>query len=296
MNSFKHTRENLDERIRRLRDATAATRGPAPEVCGDCQGTGWTVRKENGSNRARRCECWIREKTGKLKQRAGIPGRYTRCTFDNFTVYPNEDLERAFRRSRDFAATFPVRQKGLLLAGPSGIGKTHLAAAILNECADKGIGGLYCETATLLTELRSTYDKDSGTQETDILRRLANADLLVLDDLGADHLTRWGQDMLHTVLNTRYNQDRATVCTTRLPPSPHERDSLLFEIGGRLLSILHQMCDIVEFDAADYRHAGNHPGTDTLQQLWRARKRQASTPAPRARFAPPGEQRPAGTA
>ena len=254
------------------------------------------MRKENGSNRAHRCECWIREKTGKLKQRAGIPGRYTRCTFDNFTVYPNEDLERAFRRSRDFAATFPVRQKGLLLAGPSGIGKTHLAAAILNECADKGIGGLYCESAALLTELRSTYDKDSGTQETDVLRRLANADLLVLDDLGADHLTRWGQDMLHTVLNTRYNQDRATVCTTRLPPSPHERDSLLFEIGGRLLSILHQMCDVIEFDGADYRHAGNHPGADTLQQLWAARRRQASAPTPRAHFAPPGEQRPAGTA
>ncbi|MCY4560196.1 MAG: hypothetical protein OXF79_28330, partial [Chloroflexi bacterium] len=78
---------------------------------------------------------------------------------------------------------------------------------------------------------------------------------------------------------------------TRLPPSPHERDSLLFEIGGRLLSILHQMCDIVEFDGADYRHAGNHPGTDTLQELWAARRRQASAPTPRAHFAPAGRQR-----
>ena len=127
---------------------------------------------------------------------------------------------------------------------------------------------MYCESATLLTRLRSIYDKDSGTQDTDILRRLTNADLLVLDDLGGEQLTRWGQNMLHMLLNSRYNQDLATVCTTRLPPSPHERDSLLFEIGGRLLSMLHQMCDVVEFDGADYCRAGHHPDENTLEALW----------------------------
>ena len=228
MKGFHHVRGNLGERIRRLREATAATRGPAPDICADCRGTGWVVQEKDGVSRATRCECWIREKTGKLKQSTGIPVRYARCAFDGFTVYPNEDLERAFRRAKEFAARFPVRQNSLLLAGPSGIGKTHLAAAILNACADKGIGGLYCETAALLTRLRSSYDKDSGTQDTDILRRLSNADLLVVDDLGAEQLTQWGQNMLHAVLNARYNQDLATICTTRLPPSPHERDSLLF--------------------------------------------------------------------
>ena len=291
MNSFEHIRGNLGERIRKLRDATAATRGAAPDVCGDCQGTGWVMQKTDGVSRATRCGCWIREKSGKLKESAGIPVRYARCTFDGFTVYDNEDLERAFRRARDFAATFPVRQSSLLLAGPSGIGKTHLAAAILNACADKGIGGLYCDTAKLLAELRSTYDKDSGTQETNILGRLSNADLLVLDDLGAENLTRWGQNMLHAVLNARYNQELPTICTTRLPPSPHERDSLLFEIGGRLLSMLHQMCDVIEFDGADYRHAGEHPDGETLETMWDERKRRASAPAPRARFSPEGGQR-----
>ncbi len=289
MQSFQHSRARLGERIRRLREATAATRGPAPEICADCQGTGWVIRNQDGVSRASRCECWIREKIGKLRQSAGIPIRYARCTFDGFTVYPNEDLERALRRAREFADRFPVRQNSLLLAGPSGIGKTHLAAAILNECAGKGIGGVYCESATLLTRLRSTYDKNSGTQDTDILRRLTNADLLVLDDLGGEQLTRWGQNMLHMVLNSRYNQDLATVCTTRLPPSPHERDSLLFEIGGRLLSMLHQMCDVVEFDGADYRHAGEHPDADTLETLWDERRRRTVGPTPQARFVP--EQR-----
>ncbi|MCY4119634.1 MAG: ATP-binding protein [Acidobacteria bacterium] len=291
MKSFEHIRGNLHERIQKLREATAGTRGPAPDVCGDCQGTGWVVHREHGIGRASRCECWIRQNTGKLKESTRIPVRYARCAFDDFTVYPNEDLERAFRRAREFAARFPVRQNSLLLAGPSGIGKTHLAAAILNEVADKGIGGLYCETSALLTELRGTYDKDSGTQDTDILRRLTNADLLVIDDLGSEQLTRWAQNMLHAVLNARYNQDLATICTTRLPPDPHERDSLLFEIGGRLLSMLHQMCDVVEFDGADYRHAGDHPDADTLETLWEERRRRASAPTPRAHFSPAGSQR-----
>lgn len=291
MKSFEHIRGSLGERIRRLREATTATRGPAPDVCADCRGTGWVVQKQDGVGRATRCECWVREKTGKLKESAGIPVRYARCTFDGFTVYANEDLEYAFGRARKFAATFPVRQNSLLLAGPSGIGKTHLAAAILNEVADKGIGGRYCEAAALLTQLRSSYDKDSGTQDTDILRRLTNADLLVLDDLGAEQLTRWGQNMLHAVLNARYNQDLPTICTTRLPPSPHVRDSLLFEIGGRLLSMLHQMGDVVEFDGADYRNAGEHPDAERLETLWEERKRRASAPAPQARFSPGGGQR-----
>ena len=291
MKSFEHIRGNLHERIQKLREATAGTRGPAPDVCGDCQGTGWVVHRKDGIGRASRCECWIRENTGKLKESTGIPVRYARCTFDGFTVYPNEDLERAFRRAREFADRFPVRQASLLLAGPSGIGKTHLAAAILNTCAEKGIGGVYCETAALLTQLRSTYDKDSGTQDTSILRRLSNADLLVLDDLGAEQLTQWGQNMLHAVLNARYNQELPTICTTRLPPSPHARDSLLFEIGGRMLSMLDQMCDVIEFDGADYRHAGEHPDADSLQTLWEERRRRANAPAPRAHFSPGDGQR-----
>ena len=74
------------------------------------------------------------------------------------------------------------------------------------------------------------------------------------------------------------------------------RDSLLFEIGGRLLSMLHQMCDVIEFDGADYRRAGHHPDADTLETLWDERRRRASAPAPRARFSPTGGQRRAETA
>jgi DNA replication protein DnaC len=292
MNGFEHVQPALHEQVRRLRDATAATRGPAPDVCADCRGTGWVVHNEHGTDRAHRCECWRRETTRKLKQKAEIPRRYAKCSFDSFRLYPNEELGRAFRRTRDFARTFPAPQASLLLAGPGGVGKTHLAVAILQECAEKGISGVFCDTAELLAKLRETYDRDSESRDTGILRRLSTVDLLVLDDMGSEELTQWGRSMLNVLLTTRYNQDRATICTTRQSPHLDEKESLAHAIGGRPFRILHQMCDIIEFDGADYHRAGDQPENHTLLRLWKERRELANAPAPRTHFSySSGDQR-----
>lgn len=61
MNSLQDVREDIEQRMQRLRDATAATRGHAPETCPSCKGTGWTVRTTDPVRRIRRaarCECW----------------------------------------------------------------------------------------------------------------------------------------------------------------------------------------------------------------------------------------------
>ena len=117
MTRFEQVHQKFDQRVQKLRAATAETRGTAPAPCPDCGGTGWRIRKQEGTNRAERCECWLQAKTGKLKARAVIPRRYAKCSFANFTAYPNEGLERAVRRSQGFASTFPAPQKGLLFEG-----------------------------------------------------------------------------------------------------------------------------------------------------------------------------------
>ena len=288
MTRFKQLRQKLDQRVQKLRAATAETRGTAPAHCPDCRGTGWRIREHEGTNRAERCECWVQARVGKLKARAAIPRRYAKCSFVNFTAYPNEGLERALRRAKKFASTFPAPQKRLLLEGPSGIGKTHLAVAILHECAEKGIGGLYCDAQALLNDIRASYDTEARTGANEIIRRATTTDLLVLDDLGAEQLTDWGKDTIHRIVNSRYCEDRATICTTSLPTNPHGHESLLFQIGGRALSILHQMCDIIEFSGADYRQAGRWPTEETLREQWKARTRQHAGPAPKRHFSRPG--------
>ena len=288
MTRFEQLRQDFDKRVQKLRTATAETCGTAPTPCPDCRGTGWKMRKHEGTNRAERCECWREATADKFKARAAVPRRYAKCSFANFTSYPNEDLERALRHTQQFASTFPAPQNGLLLGGPSGIGKTHLAVAILHKCAEKGIGGLYCNAQALLNDIRATYDTEARTEAKKIIRHATTTDLLVLDDLGAEHLTDWGKDTIHRIVNSRYCEDRATICTTSLPTNPHKRESLVFEIGGRALSILHQMCDIIEFSGADYRQAGRWPTEDSLREQWKARIRQHAAPAPKQHFSRPG--------
>ena len=158
--------------------------------------------------------------------------------------------------------------------------------AILQEAAEKGIGGQYCETRTLLADIRASYEADARTQAGEIVERVTKTDLLLLDDLGAERLTEWGQDTVHLIVNGRYNADRATLCTTGFPTDAGASDALWARIGGKLYARLHEMCDVIEFDGADYGQAGENPSPERLSEMWRARARLAQRPAPKRLFAP----------
>ena len=238
--------------------------------CPLCDDTGWKPIETDGVRRVVRCECWRQQVGQHHLADANIPKRYLHCTLENFAVY-NETLEKALTQARRIVNTFPVVGRGLLLEGQPGVGKTHLAVAVLKQVIQaSSTRGLFYDTRDLLRVIRSTYDPSIRTTELEILRPVMTADLLVLDDLGAEKTSDWVEETLNLIVNTRYNERRATIFTSNYEEKEDRTDpeSLLVRVGFRMHSRLYEMCEFVEFDGADFRHAPSNSGPDELHALW----------------------------
>lgn len=235
-------------------------------ACPICDDTGWKALDVDGVRRVVRCDCWKAAVAGTLLNEARIPTRYARCELSNFEQN-FDNLRDAYRKAADFAAAFPVVDRGLLFHGAPGVGKTHLATAILKDCIrQKKARGKFYETSELLRLLRETYGTSTRINEMDILRPVMEAELLVLDDLGQEKTSDWVQETIGLVINTRYASRRPTIITTNLEDGPDSSDpnSFAYRVGLRTRSRLKEMCDWVPMSGVDVREIGPHPTPEEL--------------------------------
>jgi DNA replication protein DnaC len=206
---------------------------------------------------ARRCRCRTKGVRAKLLDAARIPRRYEECSLDNYEPANNNGSQlRAFNYAYRLVREYPLVNRGILFMGTCGVGKTHLSVAILRELIEKrGATCLFYEFGSLLKEIQNSYNSVSQTSELKVLTPVIEAEVLVLDELGATKPTAWVRDTMMQVINTRYNDRRLTIFTTNYVDERGQssEEPLEDRIGARLRSRLYEMCRTIVINGEDYR-------------------------------------------
>jgi DNA replication protein DnaC len=220
------------------------------------------------------CECRSEGIAGRMEERAQIPPLYSHASFENFTLASDNpmalrDLKTILLAVKRYADDFPNETRpGLLLIGEPGTGKTHLAVAALRRILEKGFECLFCDYQNLLDRIRSGYDVSSNSSDREAYRVALDAEVLLLDDLGAHRVTDWVEDTVTSIVTYRCNNRKPLIATTNLPDAdagsamhqksalgvPEYRMTLGDRIGSRARSRLFEMCTVIRMPLVeDYR-------------------------------------------
>lgn len=245
--------KRITSKLKAVTPAEAETIGDggSHDECPKCFGTGMELVPGKG---ARICSCRrLRAAKGHFAS-VRLPKRYDGFHFHNFKPQtPSQDA--AFKFATSLAMEYPAVDRGILLMGTVGVGKTHLAVSILKALTERGFNCLFYEFGSLLKEIQDSYNPNTFSSELSVLDPVLRAEILVLDELGASKPTDWVRDTMAHIINTRYNDRKLTIFTTNYPDERRRESEETLEdrIGTRLRSRLYEMCKTVQITGEDYR-------------------------------------------
>lgn len=146
---------------------------------------------------------------------------------------PRTRLEKIYNYCKNYAETFNGCNKSILMAGGTGLGKTHLSLAIARRVIERGYGVIYCSTPNILAVLEKEHFSRDSARPT--LRHLEECDLLILDDLGTEFSTHFTTTSIYNLINTRMAREKATIINTNYSMYELKKnytDRLISRIGG----------------------------------------------------------------
>lgn len=176
---------------------------------------------------------------------SGIGKRFIGATFDSYDEGRNK---KAYEIAREYAEKFDCSDgEGLIFTGGAGTGKTHLAAAIANHVADKFAARIEFETfSEAIAEIKSAFSDSKN--DTHLEKRMCEADLLVIDDLGKETHSPFNDELLYRVVNYRYKEKLPIVITSNL-----RMEFLVRTFDYAVMSRLMEICKAVNMQGNDYR-------------------------------------------
>lgn len=208
------------------------------------------------------CECVVEREEAKIREAqnfakkreieklfsiSNLGERFSKSTFESFL--DRNGSETVYKVAVKYVKTFKEwNGESLMLWGEPGNGKTHLAAAIVNELSKKGYIVVFQSVPELLQRIRSTFNSENKENETQIMRALLECDLLILDDIGAEKTTEWVEEKLFNIIDGRYRKELPTLYTSNLEPK-----ELKNQVGKRLYDRMVETSLTVKNEAASYR-------------------------------------------
>jgi DNA replication protein DnaC len=225
------------------------------KTCPRCNGLGY--RYVVGQEGVTKCECKIEDSAARLLTAAEIPRKFADCRLSNFITPPeNPYLLIALEETIKYVGNYLKQPtpKGLLFQGPPGLGKTHLAVAIIRELIERESAS--CFFCNFAGELQKIRDSMSTERKLVLPRLVYDADVLILDDFGSQRWSAWVQDQMSNVISNRYNDGRATIITTNLTDRPSADRNALRIAAMKKLGVMNHEGEIDNFALARLEQCG----------------------------------------
>ena len=181
--------------------------------------------------------------------------RFLTKTFDNFHPFGREQEKqlRVLALAKDFADNFAYQCRTgpwLLFMGNVGSGKSHLCAAIINQIVRAGHAAIFTKMPRLLREVKDTFSRDSEVSQSEIITRLGEIELLVIDEVGIQFGTDTERMILYEILDLRYEALLPVILTTDIT----DLKTLEKLLGERIIDRLFEgESKIITFEWESYR-------------------------------------------